>query len=486
MTFLVDSIVFLSSGAIFYKNADVQVRRETTIVINLPISGQVDFQTAGLEVLDWRKDTFMYARIPRYRSLEKRLEAVRWRVDSMKTEAEALALNLDQLKATVKQIENGKATPSPSFLASVRNSYIVLSTRKKRLEKRIGEVEKSLKAIEDSVNWYRKLKSFGRLVLRVRPISAGGKSVQVSVYNSRASFKPLYSYYISSGDFNTILNMKADLRFGGKNPLVYYDVRKIILSSRPAVFSVERPRPTPWYINRAGLPVPVMKGVPEKLAEGAMAPMKEKRTVEVREAPYSYEVVVSGRRTLRYRGSNVVDLLEHRTRLDVQYYAYPRYSEKVFMIAIFQNDFMDLPPGKAVFYLDGRRVGEGRVGYVAKGDVDTLTMGWNPRITAKRMMVDRTFKKKGLIGKKRIVEKRTYRTKFVNHERDNARIIAYFNKPIPRIPDVKVEKYSIDLRSCHEGDNGILTCTVVVPAGRTLTVIEEIEVSYPEGMEVRW
>ncbi len=477
--------MFLSSGAIIYRNVDVRSSRETTLVINLPASGQVDFQTVGLDVLDWRKDTFMYALIPHYRALENRRETIGWRLDSLKAELEALALNIEQLKATVKQIENGKATPSPSFLASVRNSYVILSMRKRKLERRMEDVKKSLKATEDSLNWYRGLRSFGSLVLRVRPMSTGRKSVQVSVYNSRASYRPLYSYYVSSGDFSTVLDMKADLRFGGKNPIVHYDVGKLILSSRPAVFSVERPRPSPWYISRAGIPSPVMKKAPAG-AEGIAAPAREGRMAQVREAPYSYEVVVPGRKKLRYRGSNIVDLLEHRTRLDVQYYAYPRYSRKVFMVALFRNDFMDLPPGKAVFYLDGRRLGESRVGFVAKGDVDTLTMGWNPRITARRTMVDRSFGKKGLIGKKRVVERRTYRTEFVNHERENVRIVSYFNRPVPRIPDVKVEKYSIDLHSCKEGDNGILTCTVVVPAGGTLTVVEEIEVSYPEGMEVNW
>ncbi len=485
MTFLIDSIAFLSSGAIFYTNVDVRVRRETTLVINLPVSGQVDFQTVGLEVIDWRKDTFMYAGIPQYRSLENRREVIRWKLDSLDAESEALNLNLEQLKATVKQIENGKTTPSPSFLASVRNSYVVLSTRKRKLEKKIQDVKKRLKSVEDSVAWYRKLRSFGSLVLKVRSMSGGGKSIQVSVYSSGASYRPLYSYYVSSGDFSTILDMKADLRFGGKNPLVHYDVGKIILSSRPAVFSVERPVPSPWYIDRPGLPAPAMGKALEGM-EGMAAPAKKRMMVEVREAPYSYEIVVPGRRKLHYRGSNVVDLLEHRTKLDVQYYAYPRYSSRVFMVALFRNDFMDLPPGKAVFYLDGRRLGEGRMGYVARGAVDTLTMGWNPRITARRIMVDRSFVKKGLIGKKRIVERRVYRTRFVNHEGEDVRIVSYFNRPVPRIPDVKVEKYSIDLHSCREGDNGILTCNVVVPAGGSLTVLEEIEVSYPGGMEVIW
>ncbi|GEM_PF-5965454 len=486
MTFLIDSIVFLSSGAIFYTNVEIHARRETTIVINLPVAGQVDFQTRNLEVLEWKKDTFMYARLPLYRRLKNRMEDAGWVLDSLGIQMKALDLNLRQLEATVKQIENGRTPPSPSFMASVRNSYILLSVRKKHLEKKIGQIEKRMAALKDSLKWIEKLGPSGSLILKVRPMkgSAGG-SVAISVYHTRASFKPLYEYHVSSRDYSTRISIKANLGFGNTNPLVYFDVGRLILSSRPGIFTRERPLPSPWYIGTPA-PVPVKKMIPGEVSREVMASAPAGGSVEVREVPYSYEIVVSGRKRLRYGKSNLVDLLEYDTRLDVQYYAYPRLSSRIFMIGVFRNDFMDFPPGRAVFYLDGRRLSEAHIPYVARGDVDTLTMGWNPRLDATRKMIDRTFGKKGIFGKKRVVEKRTYKTVFSSHERENIHVVAYFNRPVPAVPDVKVEKYSIDLNSCRDGENGVMECTLVIPAGGTLTVLEEIEVSYPEGLKVIW
>lgn len=487
MTFIVDSIVFLGSGALFYSTHGLQVRKETTIVVNLPYPGEVDFETKGLRILDWKRDTFHYAVLDGYRKLEKEKGSIQSRMDSLSRVLESYKLNLRQMEATVKQIENGKISLTPSLLSSVRGMYLKTSLKVLSLQKKLDRLQEKLKSVENSMARYRRLKGFGSLLMRVRPIKGTSQTVSTLVFSRRPSYHPIYEFYLRSSDFTGNLNIRALVNLSGDNPIVSYRTDRIVFSSRPGIFRVSRPKPSPWYIDILE-PMPLRKYMaPSKGAERGLEMVESEivQPAEVRKTFVGMEFVASGKYVLHYQGKNYIDLKDYPAKLKPHYYAYPRLSSRAYIIAEFNNRMVDMAPGRAVFYIDGRKVGETSTSYIPMGDTDTLTVGYDPSIHVERKLIEKNLNKKGLFGKKRILEKRKYRTVIKNFKDSPIDLLAYFNKPVPRSADVKVEKYGLDVPH-KELDNGIIEVRIHIPAGGSAVITESIEVSYPSGLRIIW
>lgn len=182
------------------------------------------------------------------------------------------------------------------------------------------------------------------------------------------------------------------------------------------------------------------------------------------------------------KGSNgkaVVDLEDYSFDVDYTYYAAPKYSCDVFLIAHI-NDWEkhNLLPGSANLFLEGTFVGTTMINPNSTSDTMSLVLGKDKSIVAKREKI-KDVSRNVILGGKKKVDMGIQITVKNNKGKDIELILE------DQVPITSDEKIEIDIKDIsgakREEDTGKLTWKYTLKAGETKVHKIKYEVKHPKN-----
>ncbi|MEN8928544.1 MAG: DUF4139 domain-containing protein [Flavobacteriales bacterium] len=182
------------------------------------------------------------------------------------------------------------------------------------------------------------------------------------------------------------------------------------------------------------------------------------------------------------KGSNgkaVVDLEDYSFKVDYVYYAAPKYSCDVFLIAHINNwEKYNLLPGTANLFLEGTFVGTTMINPNSTSDTMSLVLGKDRGIVAKREKI-KDVSRKAILGSSKKVDMGIQITVKNNKGKDIEIIV---EDQVPITSDEKIEISIKDIsKASKEDDTGKLTWKYTLKAGETKIHKIKYEVKHPKN-----
>jgi uncharacterized protein (TIGR02231 family) len=141
-----------------------------------------------------------------------------------------------------------------------------------------------------------------------------------------------------------------------------------------------------------------------------------------------------------------------------------------------------LPPGRAAVFHAGEFVGSTNLEVWAPGEEVELALGVDDRIRVERELVRRGATK-AILGasRRRDVE---HRIRVTNHTLASARITVLDQLPVSRDEGIVVKEQRLDPAPAERTEMGVLTWSIVLPAGATKDIHIGVRVESAKGVDV--
>ena len=217
------------------------------------------------------------------------------------------------------------------------------------------------------------------------------------------------------------------------------------------------------------------RGLASKLNKSKEVVITENLTFSSFEIPQTFSLN-SG------EGKKTVTLLKRKLPADYQYYAVPKKSNGVFLIAqVTEWEKMPLIPGKSHIYFDETFVGKSYINPKIMSDTLDVSLGQDQSILINRTKQEgKCSNNTNILG---VTKKRGYEINVKNNRNKAVKIQIIDQIPISKSNKIKVNTKLGEGWSINE-ETGILEWILEIPSGEKKSTTFEFEIKHPKKLNV--
>ena len=181
-------------------------------------------------------------------------------------------------------------------------------------------------------------------------------------------------------------------------------------------------------------------------------------------------------------GEKAVTLLKRKLPADYQYYAVPKKSNGVFLIAqVTEWEKMPLIPGKSHIYFDETFVGKSYINPKVMSDTLDISLGQDQNILINRTKQEgKCSNNTNILG---ATKKRGYEINVKNNRNKGIKIQIIDQIPISKSNKIKVNTKLGEGWSINE-ETGMLKWILEIPSGEKKSTTFEFEIKHPKKLNV--
>ncbi|MCC5835235.1 MAG: mucoidy inhibitor MuiA family protein [Opitutales bacterium] len=349
-------------------------------------------------------------------------------------EAWVRALESQGDPATAERVEKSREEYLEARMTLDRRK-VASGNERIELEEELGRRQRQLERAQQ-----RARRLSGVLDLHLVPESAEPVWVEV-VYSVRnASWSPIYRLDAKPESGSLDFEMKAQVRQqSGEN----WDSVELVLSTARALSGGDVPELPPLYLQ----PLVSRDQITEYAPARARSVEPDSAMMMAAPPPSVYEegltffrVRLPNRETVSGGGEEQVFRIDAGKR-SAEFWSEvsPVINPTSYLQAEFSNE-LDIPllPGNSEIFIDGERVGRGRVGHTLPGETVQVGLGQNERIRVERTTTEHTGGDRGLLSRSRIY-RRGYLTTIENRMGSAHRLIVQDRVPQSRDDQIDVQ-----------------------------------------------
>jgi uncharacterized protein (TIGR02231 family) len=339
-----------------------------------------------------------------------------------------------------------------------------------------------------------------RLVVTVQSkemITAG--KLQISYLVSNASWTPSYDLRSEIAVGNVNLTYKASIR---QNTGEKWDDVRLTLSTNDPYQNKVKPELHPWYVdyynmgaihgrlNSYGYNAPTAAPSLEKKTE---AYTKDAEEMNVAETAANFTTMIDRVISAEYKidlpytveddGEDHLVLVKNiDLSAKYRYYTVPKLDPAVYLVAeIVKLDELQLVPATANIFFDGTYIGETYLDPTTMNDTLKLSLGKDPNILAKRILLKNNTKEK-VIGND-IERTYSYEITVKNLKSANIDLVIEDQVPVTTNGEIVIEAINVD-KANYDKTTGKLTWTMNLKTKTTEKIVYSFKVRCPKDKNV--
>lgn len=338
------------------------------------------------------------------------------------------------------------------------------------------------------------------ITLQSKEIVSGGR-LQVSYLVSNASWTPSYDLRSEIAVGNVNLTYKAAIRQNtGEN---WEDVRLTLSTNDPYQNKV-KPELHPWYVdfhnmaningrlNTFGYQVPVAAKSVNR-TESVTEDMEKKEYYSNAETAANFTTMIDRVISAEYKidlpytiDSDREDHLVLVKNIDLsakyRYYTVPKIDPGVFLVAeIVKLDELQLVPATANIFFDGTYIGETYLDPTTMNDTLKLSLGKDPNILVKRILLKKDFKEKFINND--VERTYSYEISMKNLKSSNVELVVEDQIPVTTNGEIVIEAVNVD-KADYDKTTGKLTWTIHLKTKTTEKISYSFKVKCPKDKNV--
>lgn len=315
------------------------------------------------------------------------------------------------------------------------------------------------------------------------------------------------SYLVSGASWVPSYDLRADITTGKVN-LTYkgavsqntgeeWDNVKLTLSTNDPYQNKTKPELHPWYLdyynrvnldygrtNAYGLNAPTMAGESKALAKESLedAEMSYNFTTMI-DRVIAAEYVIDLPYTIENDGESHLVLVRNTDlSASYRYYCVPKIDPGVFLVAeIIKLDELQLVPAAANIFFDGTYMGETYLDPTSMNDTLTLSLGKDPNIIAKRILLKKDVKEK--IVDKDIERTMAFEISMKNLKGVAVEVVIEDQIPITTNGEITIEKLEVS-KADYSPTTGKLKWVVNLKPKEATKLTYSFKVKYPKDKAI--
>ena len=425
----------------------------------------------------------------RIKDLKKKIETVKSERNQMQSAIRAVETQIQfwqmQTKAKVK------ATAEAANFSTIIGKNVKKAFEEKLLrDTEMEKLSRKIKELEDELN-----QTAGRkdTVWEVTLLLAGAQAatdipVTYSYSLSGCGWSPLYRIEAIPRNNQVLFTWEAEIwQSSGRD---WNQVVMNLATIQPAM-SISPQELPPWIVRPRPVATPKRtsskkaatetltalqeaadeaKGAPD--AASAFAPREDRQS--------TYSIWELGKATLPAGVRRRVKVQDEPWTADFVHLIRPGLSGKAFVQAFLSfSEARDIPPGMAIFMIDGAILGKRRFAFAGKED--SISFGEDPFVSAKVELLTKQSGEKTFLA-----DKQTYtwewRTDIEN--RRNTAVKLRIEEPSPQSRDERIRLTVKNDPSASEERNAVWIWNLDLPAGQTKSIRTTVSLEAPKEMDI--
>lgn len=532
----ISEVTVYTSGAQVTRKANFNVKPGVTQLIIEGVSPNLDQRSLQVKaygnvvIIDSKYD--IYYPEPKEIKLEGLPLKIRKDINLLQDSIDNLQFEITELKDEIDILNNsksilanngairgvGKVNDSIQLLKAAMDYYQVkmneinkklqlLNKKKKEKDAKMAKMNQrmtDLKNYQESTNPEEPKGPIHRIVVTVQSKENVAGKMTVSYLVSSASWVPTYDLRadIMTGKVN--LTYKANIT---QNSGEKWDNVALTLSTNDPYQNKTKPELHPWYLdfyrnvyngttnninygrtNQAGLVAPAAKQESD-YEEGA----KETLSLNMAETSASFTTIIDRTISAEYKidlpytieddgESHLVLVRNMDLNANYRYYSVPKIDPSVFLVAeILKLDELQLVPATANIFFDGTYMGETYLDPSQMQDTLTLSLGKDPNIIVKRILLKKDYKEK-IIGNEK-ERSYSFEISMKNLKDKNIELIVEDQFPVTSNGEIVIEPINWD-KADYDKTSGKLKWTVDLKAKEAKKVTFSYRVKHPKDQNI--
>lgn len=523
----ISDVTVYTNGAQIYRKANFTVKVGVTELILEGVSPNIDPRSLQVKafgnvvIIDSKYDTYYPEPIkPKLEGLPLKIRndirLLQDSLDNMNYDLREIQDEIDVLNTSKNILANngairgqGKVNDSIQLLKQAMEYYQVkmneLNKKIQALQRKKNDKTSKLNAMnqrmQDLLNYQSSNEPqqptgpIHRIIVTVQAKEVVTGKLNVSYLVSDASWVPSYDMRadITTGKVN--LTYKALIR---QNTQEKWDDVHITLSTVDPYQNKTKPELHPWYLdfyyqqtysdygrtNNVG----VYNNAPMKITEDAKLANEQ-----LADQAYNFTTMIDRVIAAEYKidlpytidpdgESHLVLVQNNELTANYRYYCVPKVDPGVFLVAeILKLDELQLVPAKANIFFDGTFMGETYLDPTTMSDTLLLSLGKDPNIIARRVLMKKDVKEK--IIDKDIERTVSFEISLKNLKGTPVEIVVEDQLPITTNSEITIEKVDINKADYNES-TGKLEWVINLKAKESTKLTYSFKVKYPKDKNV--
>lgn len=525
----ISDVTVYTNGAQIYRKANFTAKVGVTELILEGVSPNIDPRSLQVKafgnvvIIDSKYDTYYPEPLkPKLEGLPLKIRndirLLQDSLDNMNYDLREIQDEIDVLNTSKNILSNngaikgqGKVNDSIQLLKQAMDYYQVkmneLNKKIQALQKRKTEKTTRYNAMnqrmQDLVNYQSSNEPeqpkgpIHRIIVTVQSKEVVTGKLNVSYLVSDASWVPSYDLRadINTGKVN--LTYKALIR---QNTQEKWDDVKITLSTIDPYQNKTKPELHPWYLdyyyqmqNQPSYGRTNNVGVYEKDALSKSLDDAKYEEQSVAGEAYNFTTMIDRVIAAEYKidlpytiesdgESHLILVQNNELTANYRYYCVPKIDPGVFLVAeILKLDELQLVPATANIFFDGTFMGETYLDPTTMSDTLLLSLGKDPNIIARRVLMKKDVKEK--IIDKDIERTVSFEISIKNLKGTPVEIVVEDQLPITTNSEITIEKVDVN-KANHDVSTGKLEWIVNLKAKESTKLTYSFKVKYPKDKSV--
>ena len=393
---------------------------------------------------------------------------------------------------------NGDFTNRSSQSASEIEEYIEkLPARLEKLGQDVFELNKEISKLQKKLEEVEAAENRPLLIVDINAKRSGTFPFEVRYYENSADWAPVYELHTDSKS-PIELRMRARIhQYTGED---WKDIEACLFSGNPSA-SGRLPEISPVYLNiqqqvktsnnaflgmaqaKMAAPAPGAEATGMMMMDTAEMRI-ETEEAEVTEDDTMTEYALPGRKDI-VNGSEgtMADLQKYTIDTEYSIVTVPSLDPNAYLIAKVKSEDVPFTTNiNAAVYLNDMYTGQVNISAELTKEMVEITLGKEERIHVSRREAAKKTSTTLFKGQK--VVEHSFETKITNYAGSDIKVTVKDQIPVSQDKEITVEAKDI-FGASLDSENGLLTKTVSIPAGKTETLVLSYKVSWPKDKNIR-
>ncbi|MDR0802907.1 DUF4139 domain-containing protein [Fluviicola sp.] len=528
----ISEVTVYTSGAQVYRKANFNVKPGITELIIEGVSPNID--PKSLQVKAFGNVVLLDSKYQKYYpkpetpkleglplKIRKDINMLQDSMDNVAYDIKEIQDEIDVLNTSKNILSNngairgqGKVNDSVQLLKQVVDYYQLkmneINKKLQQLNKRIKLKNTTFQGMSERMKDLQNYQSSNtpkvpvgpvhRIVVTVQSKEAVAGRLVVSYLASGASWVPSYDIRgeITEGKVN--LAYKASVQ---QNTGESWDNVQLTLSTNDPYQNKIKPDLHPWYVDYYNFsavngrlntmsisPAPSLK---EDKADSDLYKREEEKEMTDAETAANFTTVINRVLSAEYKidlpytiesnGDKSLVLIRNvDLAANYRYYTVPKLDPGVFLVAeVVKLEDLQLVPANANIFFDGTYIGETYIDPTAMNDTLKLSLGKDPNILAKRILLKKDYKEK-IIGND-IERTYAYEISVKNLKANAVELVIEDQIPVTTNGEIAIDKINTD-KADYDKTTGKLTWTVNLKTKATEKMTYSFKIKYPKDRNV--